>query len=720
MSIDNVSAGPAPPGGLAASVSPSCVDIKVVDNKTPSTTKTKATVVSTKDAPVTKDAKKEAVGGVLTCVSEVGMMGIGMSRDDFMTMVTLRAPTKEGNRRPPVDTVLVVDRSGSVSTVLSLIQTMMRFVVEKQMSELDRLSIVSYSHECTVDLPLMLMDQHGKNMAEQAISRLIALGGTDMGLALHTADQVLKDCKQPNDVRAMLVFTDGKANNGPAQSADDLVRIITDPNFFPSLINRTAKPLAPPVLSSSSNPPLVGVVWEWSEQPDPKAPIVWTAYDVETTHQLETALMNNTPLLGLNQGTYFQTRDGYFAILDERMRQINLSTKFERPIRRIINNCLVFYSATLARTVPTPRQPSLSSFSSSSASSTSISSLFAGLTTVVNKTAKAFGSVSSTLSSANHPPANGATAANIANIAKTATKTDDGEQGKSRSVYTFGLNGTEGHDGKCLKEIADAGHGTYTFIEDGSKIGEYFADCMGGLLSVMMQRIRVRIATTKPGVTIRNVLTHFPVTFENAEKTAATITIPDMQSEESKDILIQLVIPTEKSTSAALETLLTVDLVYHDMVLDREVKETGQCVVIRCGADEPMLKTLKPHYGMDMQRNRLRATEVIEKARTLGDDGKYNEARQLLQAAISEMRQSQSAKDSFTQAVIKDLLRACDAVKNQESYNHGGSCGMASMSSAHQQQRATPSAAPIYASSARAEARKTFSSFSPSTYFSPP
>jgi hypothetical protein len=57
-----------------------------------------------------------------------------------------------------------------------------------------------------------------------------------------------------------------------------------------------------------------------------------------------------------------------------------------------------------------------------------------------------------------------------------------------------------------LQAVADAGNGTYYFIESPTSIADAFTDALGGLLSVCAQRVELRI-TPRHGTKISHVHT---------------------------------------------------------------------------------------------------------------------------------------------------------------------------------------------------------------------
>lgn len=57
--------------------------------------------------------------------------------------------------------------------------------------------------------------------------------------------------------------------------------------------------------------------------------------------------------------------------------------------------------------------------------------------------------------------------------------------GNPCTVFTFGFGGD--HDDDLLKKISEVGKGIYYYVENEEKIPTAFADCLGGLISVVGQ-----------------------------------------------------------------------------------------------------------------------------------------------------------------------------------------------------------------------------------------
>jgi len=124
------------------------------------------------------------------------------------------------------------------------------------------------------------------------------------------------------------------------------------------------------------------------------------------------------------------------------------------------------------------------------------------------------------------------------------------------STYTFGFGSD--HDPTLLKAISDKGNGIYSFITDKDTIASAFADCLGGLLSVVAQNIVITIQPLN-GIIISKLNTTYK--YEELEG-VIILTIGDIQSEEENDLpKFEQAITPDVSASLAQQFELTKMLV---------------------------------------------------------------------------------------------------------------------------------------------------------------
>jgi uncharacterized protein YegL len=114
------------------------------------------------------------------------------------------------------------------------------------------------------------------------------------------------------------------------------------------------------------------------------------------------------------------------------------------------------------------------------------------------------------------------------------------------SIHTFGFGSD--HDAKVLTAISSRVQGTFTYIEALPAVGPAFASTLGGLVSIVAVDIDVSFACHE-GASIAGLYTKFPHTL-GADKTSATVKLPDLFGAETRDIVFELHIPAREGAHA--------------------------------------------------------------------------------------------------------------------------------------------------------------------------
>jgi hypothetical protein len=192
-----------------------------------------------------------------------------------------------------------------------------------------------------------------------------------------------------------------------------------------------------------------------------------------------------------------------------------------------------------------------------------------------------------------------------------------------------------------LKGIADQGSGSYFYIQNTDNIPEAFADCLGGLLSVCGQNISLKFEAQN-GTTIKQIITRFKTnTITPGQQ--IEISIGDIQSDENKDILVSATIPSISYETANF-VIGKVTLTYFNVIDSKMEVHSSEVTIARPSMLPP---NMKPNVELNKQHNRLLAAEAMEKATEAGNNGNLELGRQILNAAISRIKESISANDPF-------------------------------------------------------------------------
>ena len=120
----------------------------------------------------------------------------------------------EAVRRVPVNAVMIIDRSGSMSGgKLLRAREAARALVEALGPE-DRFSIVDFSDDARVLVQSSEATQEAKVAALAAIARLQAAGGTNLSAAFEAAAPQLAEGRRHGRVDKVFLASDGQANQG--------------------------------------------------------------------------------------------------------------------------------------------------------------------------------------------------------------------------------------------------------------------------------------------------------------------------------------------------------------------------------------------------------------------------------------------------------------------------------------------------------------------------
>lgn len=256
-------------------------------------------------------------------------------------------------------------------------------------------------------------------------------------------------------------------------------------------------------------------------------------------------------------------------------------------------------------------------------------------------------------------------------------------------VHTFGFGSD--HDAATMHTISDVSGGTFSFIQTEGTVQDAFAQCIGGLLSVVTQDVQLMVSCSAPGVQINSI---HAGSYESSILDSARhgiIKLGDLYAEEERDVLVDIKLPfLPEAQSDVSMSLLQAGCMYKDPVT-QEINQNF--------ADE--LFILRPktvHEGqqvvsleVDRQRNRFRTTEAILEARALADRGDIDAAQCNLQNARTALENSLSALagDQLCNVLETELSEIQTRMANWQLYERSGRAYLLSAQSSHLRQRAT-------------------------------
>ncbi|PPR83707.1 hypothetical protein GOBAR_AA37005 [Gossypium barbadense] len=173
-------------------------------------------------------------------------------------------------------------------------------------------------------------------------------------------------------------------------------------------------------------------------------------------------------------------------------------------------------------------------------------------------------------------------------------------------VHAFGFGAD--HDASSMHSISEISGGTFSFIEAEGVIQDAFAQCIGGLLSVVVQEACLKVQCAHPNLVINSIKAGSYRTSLAADAKTGSIDAGDLYAEEERDFLVTVNVPVDESCDEM--SLLKVQCIYRDpiskeMVSLEEANEVkiqrptiiGQTVVSMESCRRALLETISAQAG---------------------------------------------------------------------------------------------------------------------------
>jgi len=281
---------------------------------------------------------------------------------------------------------------------------------------------------------------------------------------------------------------------------------------------------------------------------------------------------------------------------------------------------------------------------------------------------------------------------------ETKQQTEGGDEGSDElpcTINTFGFG--SGHNDQLLKALAENGRGMYAFIENGDQISDTFAECLGGLVSIIGQDLKVQVQALN-NVEINRCLSKGYSVKVDVPKKKHTVSVKDIQSEESREFIFELKVPQIEAEKKE-DPLVQLSVNYTNVVKGVTETLTNICNVVRIEGKQIGERNLE----LDLQYNRVMAADAMEQADKLAKSGKLADARKVLTSAQEHIKKSKTNQDEYCVNLVKDMGRIQSNMVDHSSYRSRGAKMMTSNMQVQQMQRSTNSSA--YASQGKYESR---------------
>lgn len=260
----------------------------------------------------------------------------------------------------------------------------------------------------------------------------------------------------------------------------------------------------------------------------------------------------------------------------------------------------------------------------------------------------------------------------------------DDTSGFKLPVHAFGFGAD--HDASSMHSISEISGGTFSFIETESVIQDAFAQCIGGLLSVVVKDLNVRIECVHPSVRLGSLKAgSYPNRILSSQR-VGSIDVGDLYADEERDFLLSINVPTD--TSGNETPLLKVKCVYNDPLTKESVTLEDEEVRIQ---RTNVARKEDLSIEVDRQQNRIRAAEAMAQARTAAENGDLAGAVSILENIRRVLSETVSAKshDRLCIALDAELKEMQERMASRHVYEASGRAYILSGLSSHSWQRAT-------------------------------
>jgi hypothetical protein len=252
---------------------------------------------------------------------------------------------------------------------------------------------------------------------------------------------------------------------------------------------------------------------------------------------------------------------------------------------------------------------------------------------------------------------------------------------RSAPIHTFGFGND--HDAAAMNVIAEATGGTFSFIENEAVVQDAFAQCIGGLLSVVVQEARIAITSLHPGVRVISVNSGRYESRIDEDGRAASVLVEELYADEERRFLLFLAVPRAEESDCD-SALVMVVCSYRDAATGRNVSVTAEDAVV---ARPEHAGEAERSVEVQRERMRVEAAEDIALARAAAERGAYQEAVEILESRQRVVAQSGNG-DAVIVALGAELREMRGRVSDHQSYARSGRAYMLAGMSAHAQQRA--------------------------------
>eukprot|EP00615_Pteridomonas_danica_P002409 CAMPEP_0114348680 /NCGR_PEP_ID=MMETSP0101-20121206/14895_1 /TAXON_ID=38822 ORGANISM="Pteridomonas danica, Strain PT" /NCGR_SAMPLE_ID=MMETSP0101 /ASSEMBLY_ACC=CAM_ASM_000211 /LENGTH=490 /DNA_ID=CAMNT_0001486737 /DNA_START=192 /DNA_END=1664 /DNA_ORIENTATION=- len=206
------------------------------------------------------------------------------------------------------------------------------------------------------------------------------------------------------------------------------------------------------------------------------------------------------------------------------------------------------------------------------------------------------------------------------------------------TLHTFGYGSN--HDSSFLRDISNAGKGSYYFVENVDDIRSAFGDCLGGMLSVVAQNLELELEAIN-GASISKFYHKNAIMIEENKK--YRIPFADLYGDEQRDVLLNMALSPktqeeEEDNTKPSAQILKASLQYIDVIAAKPIRTSASIGVSRVIDMNNHIEKLIQNPKLELQSIRLKVANIIEKARQIAEKGDLKNARSIIEQIQLEIK----------------------------------------------------------------------------------
>ncbi|CAD8154113.1 unnamed protein product [Paramecium pentaurelia] len=252
------------------------------------------------------------------------------------------------------------------------------------------------------------------------------------------------------------------------------------------------------------------------------------------------------------------------------------------------------------------------------------------------------------------------------------------------TLHTFGFG--QDHDAPMMTQICNLKSGSFYFVQDVTLLDEFFADALGGLISVVGEQLEITITSQAPPP-YQNI--QISKTYGNMWQKKGNqyyITQPQFASGSRKDYVFELALPKFEAKIEDFQRnvkVIDAELKIKDPVNGTVITKQTSLTLTFFNEDE-LINQNEADLDVYAQYFRVKGTEVIDEARKACEQNKNEDAQKLIDNMLIQIQKNPNVAAQCT-GIIQDLQQAKQA-SARTSYSLFGQKQMCQMVSNNYQQ----------------------------------